>query len=75
MEADGAGQRVTRLALVQFDRGLTAKGGVLQPVEGEQRAFDPTDLPQRESEAVLTGIGAEAVSGDTTNWPSGDMRN
>lgn len=37
MEADGAGQRVTRLALVQFDRGLTAKDGVLQPVEGEQR--------------------------------------
>ena len=61
MEADGAGQRVARLALVQLDRGLAAERRILQPVDGEQRALDPADFPQREGEAVLAGICQPAV--------------
>ena len=74
MEADGAGQCITRLALVELDGGLTAKRRILQPVEGEEGALDPTNLPQREGETVLTGISAEAAEHHRSRYGAGADR-
>ena len=59
MEANGAGERVARLALVQFRRGLAAQRWILQPVEREQGPLDPSDLAKRQGEAVLAWIGTQ----------------
>lgn len=47
MEEDRALERVLRLTLVQFARGLASFLGPFDPVEREQRALDAADLAQR----------------------------
>ena len=61
VEADRTGQRVPRLALVQFGRCLPPQVGQFQPVEREQGALDAADLPQGQRQAVLAWVGAEAL--------------
>jgi hypothetical protein len=46
MEADGAGERIAGLALVEFGGCLAPERRLFQPVEGEQRALDAADLAQ-----------------------------
>ena len=46
VEEDGAGERVAGLALVEDAAGAAALLGVVEPVEHEQGALDPTDLAQ-----------------------------
>jgi hypothetical protein len=58
VEADDTGQGVAGFALVQFCRRLLARHRIVQPVEGEKRAFDPTDLTQGQRKTVLGGIEA-----------------
>jgi len=59
MEADGAGECIAGLALVEFGGCLTPECRLFQPVEGEQRAFQPPQLAQRRGEAVLPRVGGE----------------
>ena len=47
MEADGAGQGVSRLALVQLRGCLPAQLRIFQPVEREQGGLDAADFAQR----------------------------
>ena len=61
MEADGAGEGVARFALVELHGRLPPESGQLEPVEDEQRALDPTDFAQGQRQAVLAGIGPEAL--------------
>jgi len=60
VEADGAGERIARLALVQGHGGLPAQGGLLEPVQGMQSALDAAYLTQRDGQAVLPRVVAEA---------------
>src|SRR6266853_121291 len=59
MDEDGPRQAVACLALVEFLAGLTPQFSIFQPVEGEQRAFEPPQLAQRRGEAVLPRVGGE----------------
>lgn len=56
VEADGTGERVSRLALVELRSGLPAQFRPFQPVDGEQGAFDTADLAQSQRQAVLTRV-------------------
>src|SRR5437868_4285583 len=47
MDEDSPRQAVACFALVEFPAGLTAQFRILQPVEGEQRTFQPPQLAQR----------------------------
>src|SRR3712207_512039 len=60
MEADRTRERVARFALIELRCRLTAEPGRLQPGQGVQRALDASDLPQRQGQAVLPRVGAEA---------------
>src|SRR5205814_6640641 len=57
MDEDGPRQAVACFALVEFLAGLAAQFRILQPVKGEQRAFQPPQLAQRRGEAVLPRVG------------------
>ena len=46
-------------ALVELLAGLAAQFRILQPVEGEQRALQPSQLAQRRGDAVLPWIGGQ----------------
>jgi len=59
MDEDSPRQAVACFALVEFPAGLTAQFRIPQPVEGEQRAFQPPQLAQRRGEAVLPRVGGE----------------
>ena len=59
MEADGAFERVMRLALVEANLGAALQIGIQNPVNHEQRALDATDFPQGCREFVLPWIGRE----------------
>ena len=52
MDEDSPRQAIARFALVEFPAGLTAQFRIPQPVEGEQRAFQPPQLAQRRSAAA-----------------------
>jgi hypothetical protein len=58
MDEDSPRQAVACFALVEFPAGLTAQFRIPQPVEGEQRAFQPSQLAQRRGEAVLLRVEA-----------------
>ena len=59
MDEDSPRQAVACFALVEFPAGLTAQFRIPQPVEGEQRAFQPPQLAQCRGEAVLPRVGGE----------------
>ena len=61
VEAHGTSQGVAAFALVQLRRGLPAKLGPLQPVQGVQGALNASDLPQRQGQPVLPRVGAEPL--------------
>jgi len=61
VEADGAGERIAGLALVQRHGGLPPESRLLQPVQGVEGAFDAADLAQRHGQAVLPRVAAEAL--------------
>lgn len=59
VEEQRSGERVARLSFVEPGLGTPAQVDVAQPVEHEDRAFDPTDLAQRQGKAVLAWIGGQ----------------
>ena len=59
VEEQGSRESVARLSLVEPGLGTPAQVDVAQPVEHEDRAFDPTDIAQREGKAVLAWIGGQ----------------
>ena len=59
IEEHGPGQGVSGLALVEPSLDAAAQFDVLQPVEGEQAAFNPPQLAQRHGQAVLARVAAE----------------
>lgn len=61
MEAHGPGQRFMAFTLVQLCCGLPAQYGLLQPVQGVEGPLDASDFAQRQCQAVLPGVGAEAL--------------
>ena len=54
-----AHERVVRFALVELGLGPAPQFGVEQPVDDEDRPFDPPYLAQRQAKIVLAGIGSE----------------
>ena len=56
MNKDGARQAVAGFALVQLLAGLTPQFGILNPVEGEERALQPAQLSQCRRHAILARI-------------------
>ena len=58
-DAQGVLERVVRFALVEPALGPTLQFGVEQPVDDEERPFDPPDLAQRQGKTVLARIGGE----------------
>ena len=56
MSKYGLGQRVTRFTLVETCVAFHAQVGVLDPVEHEERTFDPTDFTQSEVQPVLLAV-------------------
>ncbi|SFA60966.1 hypothetical protein SAMN04487972_13220 [Paracoccus halophilus] len=58
-DAQGVLQSVVCLALVQADLGPPLHVGIEQPVDDEERPFDPSDFPQGDRQLVLSGIGCE----------------
>ena len=59
VEVDGALQGVMGLSFVQANVGAPAHGGVGDPVDHEQRAFDAADVAKGGGEFVLARIGGE----------------
>ena len=61
LAADGESvlQRVVCLAHVQADLGAALHVGIKQPVDDEERPFDPSDFPQGDRQFMLSGIGCE----------------
>ena len=59
VEEHGPGQRVPASPLFRPDMDPSAQLDALQPFQGEQRAFDPAQFPQRQRQTVLAGIAAE----------------
>lgn len=56
-DAQSVFQRMMRFALIQSDLGAALHIGVQQPVDDEQRPFDPADFAQCDRKLVLSGIG------------------
>src|SRR3546814_6642274 len=54
VEEDGAGERVAGLALVEDAAGAAPLVGIVEPVEHEQCALDPSNLAQGAGDRVLT---------------------
>src|SRR5215831_11903614 len=74
MEADGAGEGVARLALVELHGRLPPESRQLEPIEDEQCALDPTDFAQSQRQPVLARIGAEALEEERSARCAGSDR-
>ena len=48
-----------RFALVQSDLGAALHVGIQQPVDDEQRPFDPANFAQCDGKLMLSGIGCK----------------
>src|SRR4051812_8638974 len=57
MKEDRPRQAVACFTFVEFLTGLAAQFGIFQPIEGEQRPLQPSQLAQRSSQAVLPWVG------------------
>jgi hypothetical protein len=69
MNEYGPGETVTGLALVELPAGVTAKIGVLDPVEGKLCSLQPTEFSQRGRETVLARIRSSAASASRRSAP------
>ena len=56
-DAPSARERGVRFVLVELDLDPAPQFGVEQPVDDEDRPFDPPDLAQRQGKIVLARIG------------------
>ena len=74
MDADGAGERVPGLALVEFGVGHAAKLGIGDPAQGEERARDAADLAQPGCERVLARVGAQPPQDQRSRDGAGAQR-
>ena len=63
MEAHGPSEGVAGFALVQLCSRLPAQNRIVQPVEGEEGAFERPDFAQRQCEPVLPRIGTDPRKG------------
>ena len=52
-------QGVVSLTLVEADLGAALHVGIEQPVDDEERPFDPSYFPQSDRQLVLSGIGGK----------------
>ena len=59
MDEDSPRQAVACFAFVEFPAGLTAQFRIPQPVQGEHRALQASQLAQRRGEAVLPRVRGE----------------
>lgn len=57
--AQGVFQRMMRFALIQADLGTALHVGIQQPIDDEQRPFDPADFAQCYRKFMLSGICRE----------------
>ena len=57
VEEYGAAERILLLTLVEADVATTTQLGVLQPLERKESPFQLSQCAQRESQAILAGIG------------------
>ncbi len=57
-DAQGVFQGMVGFAFVQPDLGASLHVGVEQPVDDEQRPFDPSDFPQGHGQIVLAWVAA-----------------
>ena len=58
-DAESVLQRVVGFALVQADLGAALHAGIKQPVDDEERPFDPSDFPQGDRQFMLPRVGRE----------------
>lgn len=68
--AQGVFQRMMRFALIQADLGTALHIGIQQPIDDEQRPFDPADFAQCDREFVLSGIRACFIGRSTVHRAS-----
>jgi len=59
IEEHRARQCVARFAFVESDLHAPTQVNALQPVQNEQRSFDPSQLAQRRGQPILARITAE----------------
>ena len=71
-DAQGVLEGVMGLALVQADLGATLHVGIEQPVNDEERTFDPPDLAQGDGQLMLTWISGEFAQKLAGRHDSGD---
>jgi hypothetical protein len=57
VEEYGAAERILLLTLVEADVATATQLGVLQPLERKESPFQLSQCAQRESQAILAGIG------------------
>jgi hypothetical protein len=57
--AQGVFQRMMRFALIQADLGTALHVGIQQPIDDEQRPFDPADFAQCDRKFMLSGVGCK----------------
>ena len=55
-DAEGVLQGMMGLALVQADLGASLHVGFEQPVDDEERPFDPSDFPQCHGQLMLSWV-------------------
>ena len=69
MKEHRPGERVTRLSLVEAGVRPPAQSGVADPVEREERAFEPSYFPKCFRQRILFGVGREPAHQD--RWRNG----
>ena len=73
-DAERVLERVMSLALVQAGVGPARNIGVEQPVDDEERAFDPSDFSESDSQFVLARIGDELSQMEIAVFDSNPVR-
>ncbi len=74
VEEDGACQAVAGFALVELLTSRAPQLGVVDPVEREQRALQPSQLAQRRRHAVLPWVGGELAHDERRRHRAGADR-
>ena len=61
VEEERASERVAGFSLVETSLGAPAQVEIAQPVEHEDRAFDPPDLAQGQRQPVLAWVSGQSA--------------